>query len=106
MSQDNSGFGSCPTVRIIDEDAEQGFVIINKEDFNDEIHEEFGVAPPALPRLDAIVHAIGEMDIDDEDSWLNDGRPDLESLRGMALDGTITSEERDEAWEAYDGNKD
>ena len=39
MSQDNKGFGSCPTVRIKGEDGNP--IIINKEDFNKEIHVLF-----------------------------------------------------------------
>lgn len=40
-SNENAGFGSCPTVRKKDENAPGGFVEVNQEDFNEDVDELF-----------------------------------------------------------------
>lgn len=55
MSQDNIGFGSCPTVRIGSEDSPGGFCVINKEDFDENTMELFeNIAPPLSSRYEAM----------------------------------------------------
>lgn len=36
-------YGRLPTVKVVNEDAKHGYMIINQEDFNDEIHVLYSV---------------------------------------------------------------
>ena len=52
-------------------------------------------------RLAAIITVMTEMDLKNSDNIISGGRPDLEALRREASDDTITSKERDEAFEKW-----
>ncbi len=54
--------------------------------------------PPVA--MEDIVKAIGNLPIDDKESWTNDGPPQVKAL-GDILDQTISAKERDEAWKLY-----
>lgn len=97
----NAGFGPCPTVSIANEDSPGGFKVINESDFDEEIHELYEDIPKPTSRLELIQEAIGNMNQEDEEQWLADGRPDLNSLRDEAEMQDISSDERDAAWESF-----
>lgn len=43
---------SCPTVKIVSEDPEHGgFIVINKADFDAELHTKFDEPPPPPPAM-------------------------------------------------------
>lgn len=102
----NSGFGSCPTVRIGNE-AGDGYIVINESDYNEDIHELYTAEEVAEPssREEMICQAIGRMNKEDSEQWLADGRPDLNTLRDEAELQDINSGERDAAWTIFsEGN--
>lgn len=72
-----------------------------KVTFSAEVTEEAETEEPGRPankkdRLVAIAKAIGELDIDDDDAYTNDGKPDARKLTQM-LGWQVTAKERDEA---------
>ena len=97
----NSGFGSCPTVVI--EDAKGNPVRINESDYNKDIHDIYEAEDISKPtsRAELIVEDMGRMDKEDDEQWLKDGRPDIEILRDEAELQDITSPERNAAWESF-----
>ena len=82
MSQDNKGFGSCPTIRVVDENAPDGFKIINRSDFDEENDQEFGVeieVPSDYGDMtkDELGDELNERDIEFS---LSSNKPDLIAL--------------------------
>ncbi len=55
--------------------------------------------------LEDIVKAIGNLSIDDKESWTNDGAPQVKAL-GDILSQTISAKDRDAAWKVYQESKD
>lgn len=52
-------------------------------------------------RLDQVAAAILELDEDDRDLFLEDGRPKVDAL-AKVLGGPVSAEERDAAWKALE----
>lgn len=93
------------TIKVEGNESQGGFYFINEEDFIKGEHEIYTgkeeVASP-LERADQLKDAITRMvEAEDDELWLVDGRPDLDSLREEAGDEDIDSIERDAAWSYF-----
>lgn len=120
--------GRIPTVRILNSDNPDEYLIINECDFDPDTMRMWDEAPPPPPtepppplepppppppppsesptdpaiRIASIVNAIGELDPDNDEHWTGEGdrrKPQVKPLEAI-LGWDITGAERDEATEA------
>lgn len=95
VNHDNELFGVGSPISLIDSDAEQLLAVKAIKLAPEQI-----TLPDTLDealRLAAIVAAIGQLDKENPDLWLKDGKPDLAAI--VEITGwQVSADERNAAW--------
>lgn len=85
---------------VLDEKAAEALLTVNAVEIDagaPAIEDDVVVPTNAEERLTAITTAIGQLDPNDQDLWLKDGRPSGEAIAAV-LGWTVTAAERNAAW--------
>lgn len=101
VEHDNERFEPGTPI-VLDEEVAEALVTANAIEVDGNAHANTDAPTDPQERLAAIAQAIGQLDPDDTDLWLKDGKPDTNAITEVT-GWTVTAAERNAVWGQING---